>query len=131
MADCDLRTHHVDQIIEIGTMHYVRQHRSVHFFVFRPVRAVQVWHIEIIALVAPAFVEYLFEFFFGIEIHAKVSVEPALARLWRSSIRVNDEGGRSGRRATGSRPGPATTATRRAIYQLTPIRTDFVSSNSA
>src|SRR5436853_14093 len=131
MADRDLRSHHVDQIIEISTMHYVRQHRSVHLFVLRPVRAVQVWHIEIIALVAPAFVEDLFEFFLGIEIHAKINVEPAGARLWRDSICVNDEEGRSRRRATGSRPGSATTATRGAINQLAPIRTDFVNSNSA
>src|SRR5437899_3654921 len=118
MANRDFRSHHVDQIIQISTMHHVRQHRSVHLFVLRPVSAVQVWHIEIIALVAPAFVEYLFEFFLGIEIHAKVGIEPALAWLWRSSIRVDDEEGRSGRRATGGRPGSATTATRSAINQL-------------
>src|SRR6266480_4622859 len=103
-------------------MHYVRQHRSVHLFVFRPIGAVHVRDVEIVALVAPAFVEDLFEFFFRIEVHAKVYVDSAGTRRWRRSIGVNDKKRGGGRPATES---PTTAATGRAIDDLPAISADF------
>ena len=45
-----------------------------------------VWHVEIVTLIAPHLVEDLFEFFFGIQVHAQVDVDSALARLGRESL---------------------------------------------
>src|SRR5882672_7964517 len=120
MSDRNLGPHHVQQIIEIGAMHYVRQHRAVHLFVPGPVRAMHVRHVKIVTLVAPAFVEDLFEFFPGIEIHAQIDIEPAYARLWWSSICVHDEQRWSWRRTTrGAWSSPATaTNTGGAINQF-------------
>src|SRR5229473_1015807 len=101
-------------------MHHVRQHRAVHLLVFRPVGPVHVWHIEIVALVAPAFVEDLFELFFWIEVHPQTEVQPAGARLRRCSICINDK-------KRGSR-GPATesyTTGGRAIDELAAVSADF------
>src|SRR5712692_4942871 len=112
-------------------MHHVRQHSSVHLFVFRPIGAVHVRDVEIVALVAPAFVEDLLELFFRIEIHAEVRVEPASPRLWRYSICIDDKerGSRwpatKGRRAAGA----ATTAGR-AVDELAAIRAHFISGNA-
>src|SRR5258706_1652882 len=111
-------------------MHYVRQHRSVHLFVLRPVRAVQGGHIEIITLVAPALVKDLFEFFFRFEIHAQIDVQPPGAGLRWRAVGVNDEEGwRWGR--TTHRPGPASAGTASGtIDKLVTIRADFVSQNA-
>ena len=129
MADRNFSAHHVQQIVKIGAMHYVRQHRPVHFFVFGPVRAVHVGHVEIVTLLAPAFVENLFEFFFRVEIHPQVEVDSTLARRWWSSICVHDKERGSWRRATcGARTTSATTAG--AIDKFVTVRADFVSHNT-
>ena len=73
-------------------------------------------HIEIVALVAPAFIEDLFELFLGIEIHPQAEGQPTLTRRWRIAIGINDEKRRSGRRATGAWSSTtAAAATGRAI----------------
>src|SRR6267378_2315576 len=110
MSDRNLSAHHVQQVIQIRAMHYVRQHCTVHFFVPGPVRAVHVGHVEIVTLIAPAFVEYLFEFFTRIEVHAQIHIKPARARLWWSSICVHHEKRWSWRRTTRARPTPAAAA---------------------
>src|SRR5256885_4606863 len=127
MANRNLGAHHVDQIIQIGAMHDVRQHCSVHFLVFVPVRAVQVRNIKIVALIAPTFIEDLLEFFFGIEIHAQSEVDASAARLGRIPIRVDDE--QRGRwwssRASACTSTSAATAARGAINQFAAVGTYF------
>src|SRR5882757_3109093 len=132
MADRNLGAHHIQQVIQISAMHDVRQHCSVHFLVFRPIGAMQVWHIEIITLVPPAFIEYLFEFLLGIQMHAQVHIDAALARLWWRSIRINDEERWRWRRATRARrPTSATAAAASgAIDKLMTVRADFVSQDA-
>src|SRR6266571_2525219 len=131
MAYCNFGAHHVDQIIQIRAMHNVRQHCSIHLFVFDPISAVQVRHVEIVTLVAPTFVEDLFEFFFRIEIHAQSEIQTPLARLRRSSIRIDDEKRRSGRPPSESGwTTTASTARGRAIDQLAAVSTDVVIRNA-
>ena len=72
-------------------MHYVRQQLAVHLFHLWPVGAVHIWHVKVIALVAPAFVEDLFELFSGIQIHAQADIKTSLPRLRRITIRINKE----------------------------------------
>src|SRR5437588_10580910 len=91
-------------------MHDVWQHCAVHLFVFRPIRAMHVRHVEIVALIAPAFVENLFELFFGIEIHPQSKANAAGIRLRRSSIRIDDEERRNRRASTESRAATTTAA---------------------
>src|SRR3989442_15101736 len=131
MADSNLGAHHVDQIIQIRAMHHVRQHRSIHFFVFDPIGAVQIRYVKIVTLVAPTLVEDLFEFFFRIEIHAESEIQTPLARLRRSSIRIDDEKRWNGRPP--SKGGWTTTASSArgcAIDQLAAISTDIVIRNA-
>ena len=112
-------------------MHHVRQHRSIHLFVFDPIGTVQVRHIEIIALVAPTLVEDLFEFFFRVEIHAQREIQTPLARLWRSSIRIDNE--KRWSRRPPSESGWTTTASTargRTIDQLAAVSTDIVVRNA-
>ena len=131
MADSNLGAHHVDQIIQIRAMHNVRQHRSIHLFVFDPISAVQVRHVEIVTLIAPTLVEDLFEFFFRIEIHAQSEIQTPLARLRRSSIRIDDEQRRSGRPPCESGWTTTTSTARgRAIDQLAAISTDVIIRNA-
>ena len=111
-------------------MHDVRQHRSIHLLVFVPVRAVQVRNIKIVALIAPTFVEDLFEFFFGIEIHAQRKVNAPATRLWRSPICVNDKERRVRSATTKASTTTATTAASGAIDQLASISADFESSHA-
>src|SRR6185369_3882344 len=72
-------------------MHHVRQQLPVHLTHLRPVSAVHVRHVEIVALVAPAFVEDLFELFSRLEIHAQRIVQTSGAGLRRRSISVDKE----------------------------------------
>src|SRR5947209_14438104 len=104
-------------------MHDVRQHCSVHFLVFLPIGAVQVRHIEIVALIAPTFVEDLFEFFFGIEVHAESEIDASRAGLRRIAIRVDDEQRRSWwpSRAGASAATAAASGSGRAIDQLAAV----------
>src|SRR5437764_9855143 len=108
-------------------MHDVRQHRAVHLLVFVPVCAVQVRHIEIVALIAPTFVEDLFEFFFGIEVHAQSEIDASRAGLWRIAIRVDDEQRRSWwpSRTGASASTAASYATGGAIDQFTAVGAHF------
>src|SRR5712692_3678917 len=110
-------------------MHYVGQHRSVHLFVFRPIGAVHVRHVEIIALVAPAFIEDLFELLFRIEIHAQVNIKSARTRRWRRSIRINNKK-RGSRGPTTKGCGTASATASRAIDELVTIRADFICSDT-
>src|SRR5438067_11748685 len=130
MADRNLGAHHVDQIIQIGTMHDVRQHRSIHLLVFVPVRAVQVRNIKIVALIAPTFVEDLFEFFFGIEVHAESEIDAAAARLWRRAICVNDKERRVRSATTKASATTASAAARGPINKLASVGADFESSHA-
>src|ERR1051325_8927395 len=72
-------------------MHHVRQQLTVHLAHLRPVSAVHVRHVEIVALVAPAFVEDLFELFLRLEIHAQRVVQTSGAGLRRRSIGIDEE----------------------------------------
>src|SRR2546425_457685 len=131
MSDGDLGAHHVDEIIQIGSMHHVRQHRSIHLFVFGPICAVQVRHVEIIALAAPTLVEDLFEFFFRVEIHAQCEIQTPLARLRGSAIRIDNE--KRWSRRPPSESGWTTTASTargRTIDQLAAVSTDIVVRNA-
>src|SRR5712692_6090071 len=110
-------------------MHYVRQHRSVHLFVFGPVGAVHVRHVEIVALVAPTFIEDLLELFFRIEIHAEVNVETAGTRLWRRSICIDDKKRRSRGPATKGRRTAAASTAGRAIDEFVTVRAHFIGGN--
>src|SRR5438552_4001006 len=131
MADSNLGAHHVDQIIQSRAMHHVRQHRAIHLLVCDPIGAVQVRHIQIVALITPTLVEDLFEFFFRIEIHAQSEIQTPLARLRRSSIRIDDEKRRSGRPPSESGwTTTASTARGRAIDQLAAVSTDVVIRNA-
>src|SRR4029453_5478106 len=72
-------------------MPHVRQHSAVHLFVFHPVGTVKIRNVKIVTLVAPAFVEDLFELGGGLEIHAQADINSTLAGLRRSSIGVDYE----------------------------------------
>src|SRR5262244_1860939 len=128
MADGDLGAHVVEQVVEIGAMIHVRQQLAVHLFHLRPIGAVHVRHVEIIALVAPAFIEYLFELFFRVEVHAQRYVEPSLSRLRRLAIGVHQEERRtsSAARALAATTPPAAEAAARAIDQLVTVRAHVV-----
>src|SRR5436853_6581343 len=129
MADSNLGAHHVDEIIQIGSMHHVRQYRSIHLFVLGPIGAVQIRHVEIVTLVAPTLVEDLFEFLFRIEIRAQREIQTPLARLWWSSIGIDDKERRNGRTpAEGCWTTCRTTASRRTIDQLATVGTNIVIS---
>src|ERR1041385_8940966 len=112
-------------------MHHVRQQLAVHLAHLGPVSAVHVRHVEIVALVAPAFVEDLFELFLRLEIHAQRVVQTSGAGLRRRSIRIDEVQLRRWRiRAKADRSTTLTTATTsRAINDLAMIRADLVSHN--
>src|SRR5262245_12753890 len=112
-------------------MHNVGQKLAVHFFHLGPVGAVQVWYVEIVALIAPAFVEDLFELRFRLKVHAQSIVQSTLSRLgcaigidekqlWRGSVC----------RTTASASKSTSTAGC-AIYNLSMIRTHFITSDTA
>src|SRR5215468_3674299 len=105
-------------------MIHVRQQLAVHLFHLRPIGSVHIRHVEIIALVAPAFIEDLFELFFRIEVHAQRHVEPPLSRLRRLAIGVHQEepGGASSARALASTTATASEAATSAIDQLVTVR---------
>src|SRR5882724_5104929 len=109
-------------------MHHVRQHRSIHLSVFRPIGAMQIWDIEVVALIAPTFIKDLFEFLFRIKIHPQVYVEPALGGLRWHSIGINDEKRRRRRPAT--RWSVRAAAQGCAIDQLMTIGADIIGSNT-
>src|SRR5262249_57783209 len=108
MADGDLGAHVVEQIVEVGAMIHIRQQLAVHLFHLRPICAMHVRHVEVIALVAPTLVEDLFELFFRIEVHAQRHAEPPLALLWRLTIGgpPGQRGGGGGGGAPGAPPPP-------------------------
>ncbi len=133
MADGDLGAHHVEQIIQVGAMVHVGQQLAVHLLHLGPIGAVHVGHVEVIALVAPAFVEDLLELFLGLQIHAQVrrSAGPLrLAEPARSASTRNSDGpaGRAAppRAASAAPPPPP----RRAIHQLVAIGADIVGRNA-
>src|ERR1044072_6081645 len=114
-------------------MHHVRQQLPVHLFHLRPIRAVHVLHVKIVALIAPAFVEDLFELFLRLEIHAQREVQTSRARLWRCAIGIDEEQLRR-RSIAGTATWTTaltTTTGRRTIDQLATIGADFISSNIA
>ena len=83
VTDRDLGAHVVEQVVQIGAMIHVRQELAVHLLHLRPVGAVRVRHVEVVALVAPALVEDLLELFLRLEIHPQRRVEASLAGLRR------------------------------------------------
>ena len=87
VADRDLRAHVVEQVVEVGAMRDVRQHGAVHLLHARPVRAVHVRHIQVVALQAPALVEDLRELRLRIEMHPQRHVEAAVAGRRRRPCR--------------------------------------------
>ena len=91
MADGDLRTHHVDEIIQIGAVVHIRQQCAVHILVFLPVGAVHVRHVEIIALVAPPLIEDLAELLFRLQVHSERHVQASLPGLRRIAIGIDKE----------------------------------------
>ena len=96
VADGDFGAHHVDQVIQVGAMHGVRQKLAVDFFHAGPVGSMHVGDVEIVALIAPAFVEDLFELLFRLQVHAQRCVEPARSRGRDHAIGVDQEKRRSG-----------------------------------
>src|SRR6185312_518545 len=131
VSDRDLSTHDIHQVIEIGAVHRIRQQLPVHLSHLRPIGAVHVLHVEIVALVAPAFVEDLFELFLRLEIHAQSEVQTTCAWLWSCAIGIDEE--QLWRRSIAGSATWTTTLTtapsRGAIDQLATIGADFVRSN--
>src|SRR2546421_6296780 len=112
-------------------MNRVRRLRSIPLLVFAPFCAGKVRQVEITRRVAPPLVEDLFEFFFRVEIRAQCEIQTPLARLWRSSIRIDNEKrwsrrppSESGWTTTGS------TARGRTIDQLAAVSTEIVVRNA-
>src|SRR6185369_5779775 len=119
--------HHVEKIIQVGTMHHVRQQLPIHLLHLRPISAVHVWHVEIVALIAPAFIEDLFELFFRVEIHAQRNVQTTGASLRRSAIGIDEEQLRRWRCSkTSTTRTTLPTANCSAIDELATIGTDLV-----
>src|SRR6185503_13365025 len=91
-----------------------------------------VWHVEIVALVAPALVQDLFELFLRLEIHPQRYVQTSLSGSWRSAISVNQKQ-RRGRRSTSWGCGTAigtSASSRCAIDELMTIRTNLVAKDA-
>ncbi len=128
VADGDLGAHVVEQVIQIGAMVHEREELSVHLLHLRPVAAVEVRHVEVVALVAPAFVENLLVLFARVEIHAQADVEASLPCLRRSiAVRIDQEevhGAPACGRATTA--AASTAATAGAIEQLAAVGADRV-----
>src|SRR6266850_7983865 len=129
MSDRNLSAHHIEEIIEIGAMVYVGQQLPIHLLHLRPVRPVHISDVEIVALVAPAFVEDLLELLLGIEIHPQRDIDASLARLRRAAIGINYEKRRHRRRRARDR-GSTTSGASRAIKQLASVRTHYVSRHA-
>src|SRR5579883_2946483 len=91
VADGDLGAHHIHQIVEVGAVVHVRQELAVHLLHARPVGAVHVGDIQVVALVAPVFVEDLLELFAGFEVHAELRIERSLAGLGRLAVGIDEE----------------------------------------
>ncbi len=91
VADGDLGAHLVEQVVQIGAVIDVRQQRAVHLLHLRPVGAVHVRHVQIVALVAPALIEDLLELFLRIQIHPQRHVEPAGPACGRRAIGIDEE----------------------------------------
>src|SRR5262249_57075022 len=91
MSDGDLGAHVVEQVIEVGAVVHIRQQLAIHLLHLRPIGAVHVRNVEIIALVAPSLIEDLFELLFRIEVHAQRHVESPLARLRGLAISIYEE----------------------------------------
>ena len=122
VADRELGAHVVEQIVQVGAMVHVRQHLAVHLAHPVPVGAVEVRHVHVVALIAPAFEEDLLVLLARLEIHAQRDVEPPGIRLRRIAIGVDDEQGRPGGRAaatTAATSAAATTAG--AVQHLVPV----------
>src|SRR5690349_21756267 len=109
-------------------MHHVGQQLPVHLLHFGPIGAVHVWHVEIVAFIAPAFVEDLRELRFRIEIHPQRNVQTARARLRWCAIRIDDEQLRWWRRGeTSAARTTLATAKPGTIDNLAAIGADVVS----
>src|SRR5262249_38128502 len=124
------RSHHVDQVIQVGAMVDVGQKLAVHFFHARPIGAVQVGDVKIIALIAPAFVEDLAELFLGFEVHAKGDVQTAGAGLRSLTIRVDQEQLRSRPRGAAAATASSGSSGCGAIDELVAIGADVVGGDS-
>ena len=125
VTDRNLGAHVVEQIVQIGAMVHEWQELSVHLLHLRPVAAVLVRYVEVVALVAPALVEDLLELLARVEIHPQADVEASLARLRRVAVRVDEEevdGGAT--RGSAAASAAATAATTGAIEQLAAVGAD-------
>ena len=92
----DLGSHHVEQIVQIGAMHYRGKPLPVHLLHARPISAMHVRHVKVIALVAPSFIEDLLELFFRLQIHTKRSVQVSSSRDGRLLVGIHYEQSRWG-----------------------------------
>ncbi len=79
VADGDLGAHVVEQVVQIGAVPHVRQELPVHLLHLRPVGAVHVRHVQVVALVAPTLIEDLPELLLRIEVHAQRGRDAPLA----------------------------------------------------
>ena len=126
VADRDLGAHVVEQVVEIGAMVDVRQQLAVHLLHLRPVGAVHVRHVEIVALVAPAFVEDLLELLASARDTCAASrsdvPDRLAARLRSASTRTEVHRWRRRRRHAHARRHRR----RRAIEQLATVGADVV-----
>ena len=104
----------------------VGQQLAVHLLVLRPVGAVHVRHVEVVALIAPALVEDLLELLLRIEIHAQCRVHASLSRRGRIAIGVDEEQPWTGRAARGAAAAATPAATAGAIEQLASVGADGV-----
>ena len=120
VSDCDFGPHGIEQIIQVGPMHDMGQKLAVVFFHARPVTALHVFDVEIVALITPPFVEDLLEFFLRIEVHAQGDSQLALSRRWGHFVGVDKED--RGR----DRGFPWDRRAARTVGQLMAVRADIV-----
>src|SRR5687767_7759449 len=126
MADRDFGTHVVEQIVEVGPVIHIRQQRAVHLLHLRPVAAVRVGHVQVVALMPPAFVEDLLELFSGFEIHAERRVEAALVRLRSVPVGVDQEQTDTAAFGAAATSAAAAAPAARPVEQFASIRADVV-----
>src|SRR5262245_51244936 len=107
-------------------MVHERQELRVHLAHLRPVGAMLIRDVQIIALISPRFVEDLLELGLEVDVGAQIGVDAARAGRRRIAVSVDDEKRRRNRATTPTRtPSPAATAAS-AIDELVAIETDVV-----
>src|SRR5438045_9261797 len=108
-------------------MIHERQERAVHLPDLRPVGAVLIRHVQVVALIAPRFVEDLLVFLFRIDERAELGVQSALSGLWWRAIRVDEEESWAIAAARGRASSTSSTRpTAGSIQQLVAVEADVI-----